>query len=54
MGIGFKVTYQVGELAKFMMSKVLGGLGFAYEPSLEAMIVEKGSICVNGISLTAF
>ena len=37
-----------------MMSKVLGGFAFAYEPSLEAMIVEKGSICVNGISLTAF
>ena len=27
---------------------------FKYAPSLHEMIVEKGSICVNGISLTAF
>lgn len=27
---------------------------FKYQPSQENLIVEKGSICVNGISLTAF
>ncbi len=27
---------------------------FEYEPSLQNIVVEKGSICINGISLTAF
>lgn len=27
---------------------------FKYDPSFAALIIEKGSICVNGVSLTAF
>ena len=45
---------QVGELVEIYDEQGSWRLRFAYEPSLEAMIVEKGSICVNGISLTAF
>ena len=45
---------QVGELVEIHDEQGSWRLRFAYEPSLEAMIVEKGSICVNGISLTAF
>ena len=45
---------QVGELVEIRDEHGSWRLRFAYEPSLEAMIVEKGSICVNGISLTAF
>ena len=45
---------QVGELVEIHNEQGSWRLRFAYEPSLEAMIVEKGSICVNGISLTAF
>ena len=45
---------QVGELVEVHDEQGSWRLRFAYEPSLEAMIVEKGSICVNGISLTAF
>jgi len=45
---------QVGELVEILDEQGSWRLRFAYEPSLEAMIVEKGSICVNGISLTAF
>ena len=45
---------QVGELVEIYDEKGSWRLCFAYEPSQEAMIVEKGSICVNGISLTAF
>ena len=45
---------QVGEIVEIHDEQGSWRLRFAYEPSLEAMIVEKGSICVNGISLTAF
>lgn len=45
---------QVGECISVKETNGSWSYVFSYKPSRENLIVEKGSICVNGISLTAF
>ena len=45
---------QTGECISVKEEKGSRLFTFQYQPSKENLVVEKGSICVNGISLTAF
>jgi len=45
---------QVGQLQSIENKDGSYILSFSYDPSLNNMTVEKGSICINGVSLTVF
>ncbi len=54
---GHMVYGHVDQIAKLKSVEEVEGsrvLSFEFEPSEESVIVEKGSICLNGISLTVF